>query len=74
MDLVNYEFYSSLKGMFNTVDLFRDIHIYFLMVFYPHEKKLLSEDPSNVIYKVDKGVDMLNVIFSLKRRLDYLMT
>ena len=74
MDLVNYEFYSNFKRILNTVDLFRDIHVYFLMVFFPHKEKIMKEDPKNVIYKVDKGVDILNLIFNFKRRIDYLIS
>lgn len=43
------------------------------MIFDPYEKDFLAEDPDNVLYKVDKGVDMLNQIFGAKKRMEYLM-
>ena len=45
-----------------------------MMILDSHEKDFLAEDPSNVLYKVDKGVDMLNQIFGTKKRLDFLLS
>lgn len=73
MDLINYEFYSSLKNLLNSVEIFRDFELYMLVLFDPHEEKFLADDPKNLIYKVDKGIDMLNQIFGLKMRVDYLI-
>ena len=49
-----------MKNLFRSVDILRNAGTYMYDVMEPKEKEFLGEDPINVLYKVDKGIEMIN--------------
>lgn len=62
---------SKFKILLRSVDIFRDFELYINSILSPYEKEFLVDEPSNVFYKVDKSIDMMNKIFEIKTRMEY---
>ena len=71
MELVTYEFQSKMKYLLRSVDILRDFNTYIVNLLDPYSKEFLEDEPKNVFYKVDKSIEMMNQIFSIKSRLEY---
>lgn len=74
LDLIVFEFSTSIKDFLQAIYNFTNFHVFFTSFFSPHKDEFLGEDPVNVIFKVDKGVKIVNQILTAKSFIDMFIT